>query len=153
MSATGTLEVIAAARMLLMSDSILDAQGVFWGSAEHESDLPYVIIAVQSNVPSRGLNAPNKARTIGLMAKSCAKESGRSAQAIAGEMQERAVVQLTQTIGGVTAKERWNAALAGTGWIAQTPLERSEVPAYMDNIGDVERWHLGNTFDIRITKS
>lgn len=151
---TGSPEVISAARALLMQDSILDAQGVYWGQAPHESDLPYLVLTIQSNTPTRGLNAPNKYRTVGLLVNAFAQSTGgRSAIDIASELQRRAIAQLVEPQGIVTAQSRWNVALVSDGWQAQVPLEASEVPAHMDTIGDVQRWKVGNLYWIAITQT
>lgn len=151
MAGDGTLQLIEAVRAVLIEDADLSSAGVFFQRAPREDALPYVLIGIQANTDHKTF-AGSAFRHFVVSVKACASEAnGRGAIDIAGELQARFMALLSEFENGQTPSQRLNEYLNPLGWRALTPLEVAAIAPYSDNIGDVERWHIGNTFHLRIS--
>lgn len=153
MASTGLGELIAAVRTVLIADATLARVGVFYGHALNEADLPYVLLTLVPLRNPKRFGPRDAFRWFQLQAKVCAEQNedtGLSALATALPLKNKIYDLLATTIGGVSPQDRLSVALQPRGWRALTPLETGDIQPYADRIGDAERWHFGNLYDLRI---
>ncbi len=147
--AGGQLEILQAVRAYQKTDTVLKAHPIVMGRIPRADALPAIVNRIMSGVGTKGLGttARDKFRTYRIEMKVVAVEGGGK------EALENAQPLLDANYALFTSgsvKAGLNAYLAGLGWTALTPLEVADIPAYPDYIDDIERWHIGHLFDLRL---
>lgn len=150
--ATGLAEITRATRQVVLEDALCATRPVVFDSAGRV-DFPYIVLSLTPMPPVKKFGGGDRFRWFRLQAKVCATMSGgQSAMAIAEPLRSAIYDRFTQTIDGLAPDERLNVYLNPVGWRALYPLEVGDIQPYKDRIGDAERWHMGNLFDLRIAK-
>lgn len=149
---TGLMELVEAVRQVQADELLLSEAGVFWGRAPREDALPYGLLGQLAGVPMRRLGS-DRIRRIRLSMKWCGAEaSGRSGIEIASQLSSLNYDLWMHPMDGQMPQDRLNAKLEPLGWHALIPLEVSDIPAYADYVGELERWNIGHNFDFRIER-
>jgi hypothetical protein len=154
MAESGLDAVIKSVRAFLVADAALASVGVAYGRAVREEALPYVVLSVAPVAASKVLTAADAMRTYRVMVKVCAaNKGGQGANEIAKPLVDAAYTRFTRIVSGKTPQARLQEILQPLGFAAMVPLEVGDITPYSDTVGanrDIERWHFGALYDVRI---
>lgn len=152
MASNGQAEVLEAVRALLITNTALSNAGVYAHQAPRQDAMPYVLLSFKP-MPLTRTFAGTAFWHRSLQVKVCAKQgAGSSALATAKPLQDAAYTLLTVTDGGGSPKAKLNALLVPLGFRSLEVLEGIELEPYADQVNDLERWHFGNYFDLRVER-
>lgn len=145
---TGSGDLLAAIREVQSTSAMLAATGIFLGTAPASDPVPYFLNAIYK--PGKGrkrLSGQDADRKIFIEMKAVAQEeNGVSGFEIAQNLADANYVLWTEVVGGLTPKQRLNAALNPLGWGADMPLEQFDIGPYYEFVNHTRRDHTGHVF-------
>ena len=152
--ATGLEALVAAARSVLLDDSVIATVPVSNGDAEHNDPLPYILTNFYATHAVYNLGPNELYRQFRGQFRVCAPRD--RGMATAEPLKSAIFTRFTDTIGGHTPQYRLNAYLS-PNWASDIILEAGvgEIPPYIDYVGKdtdpaTARYNTGVQFEFRI---
>lgn len=155
MADTGLEALTSSVRQVLLADSVLAAKGLYYGRAQREGEMPYVVYSFVPMRVHRHLGRTEVMRMFRGQFRICTDEV--RGMATAKPLKDALFTRLNEAVGGLMPEDRLNVFLEPLGWQSMIVLEVAggELAPYLDYVGkdrDVARYNTGVQFDFRIQR-